>query len=129
MDGAELVAKTRRKLKLHVLRRRAHALHQPGFEFVGLAFEEELGVLDDGAVVSLRDQPLDARPSAALDVVLQAGPRVVALKVDLAAGDQEAFAHDVGKPMGEIAGKVGAKVGGAVLAQAASDEDLRMTVA
>ena len=58
-----------------------------------------------------------------MDVVLQAGARMVAREIDLAAGKQKAAMDELDNAVGEVAGKVGAVVGGAVFAQAASDED------
>ena len=76
-----------------------------------------------------RGQAFDAGAEAALDVVLQAGARVVAREVDLATGDEEAAVDEVDQAMREVAGEVGAEVGAAVLAQAAGDEDLGVAVA
>jgi len=127
-DGDELVAKTRGELELHVLRGLLHACGEAGFELAGFAFEEELHVADGLLVIFLRDQAFDAGAEAALDVVLQAGARMIAVEVDLAGRDEEAAMDDVDKAMREVAGEVWAEVGGAVFAQAAGDEDLGVTV-
>ncbi len=116
MHRAELIAKARGKLELHLLGRCSHALHQAALKFVGLAFKKELSILDRRAIVRLGDQSLDARSGAAFNVVLQAGARVIALKVDLAAGNQEALAHNIGEPMGKVAGEIRAKISGTILA-------------
>ena len=80
------------------------------FELVGFAVEEELDVADGLAVVVGGDEVFDAGAEAALDVVLQAGARVIAVEIDLAAGDEEAAVDDVDEAMREVAGKVGAEV-------------------
>ena len=128
VDRAELVTEACGELELHVFGGSSHTLHESRFEFVCLALEEELGVLDDGAVVLRRDQAFDAGTCAALDVVLQTWPRMVAFEVDFAAGYKETFADDVSQAMGEVAGEVGAEVGRAILAQTAGDEDLGMPI-
>ena len=61
-----------------------------------------------------------------MDVVLQAGLRVVARQVDLAGGHQEVAVNEVHQPVGQVAGKEGAEVGGAVLAQPPGDVDARI---
>ena len=126
--GDELVAETCGELKLHVLGGGVHAHCQALLEFVRLAVEEELHVADDLAVVVDGDEAFDTGAEAALDVVLQAGTRVVAVEVDLAAWDQEAAMDDVDEPVRQVAGKVRTEVGGAILAQAAGDEDLGVAV-
>ena len=59
-----------------------------------------------------------------MNVVLQAGARMVAREIDLATGDEKAAMDELDDAVGEVAGEVGAVVGGAVFAQAAGDEDL-----
>ena len=63
-----------------------------------------------------------------MNVVLQAGAGMVAREIDLAAGDEEAAVDELDDAVGEIAGKVGTVVGGAIFAQAARDEDLGIAV-
>ena len=63
-----------------------------------------------------------------MNVVLQAGALVVAGEIDLATGQQEAAMDQFDDTVGEVAGKVGAVVGGAVLAEAAGDEDLGIAI-
>ena len=128
VDGDDLVAEPRRQFELLVLGGGFHALRQRLLQFIGLAFEEELDVAD-GLFVGLgRGQAFDAGAQAALDVVLQAGARMVAREIDLAAWDQEAAMDQVDQPMREVAGEVWAKVGAAVLAQAPRDEDFGVAV-
>ncbi len=128
MDGDELVAEARGELELSVLCGGVHARGEAALELVGFAVEEELDVADDLAVVVGGDEAVDAGAEAALDVVLQAGARVVAVEVDLAGGDQEAAVDDVDEAVREIAGEVRAEVRRAVAAKAAGDEDLGVAV-
>ncbi len=83
----------------------------------------------DGLLVGFgRGKAFDAGAEAALDVVLQAGARMVARQIDLAAGDEEAAVDEVDQPMREVARKIRAEVGAAVFTQAAGDEDLGIAV-
>ena len=88
-----------------------------------LAFKKELRVADGLAVSFRRGESFNAWAEAAVNVVLKAGARVKAREVDLAGGQQEAAMDEFGHAVGQIAGEVRAIVGGAVLAQAAGDED------
>ncbi len=63
-----------------------------------------------------------------MDVVLQAGAGMVAREIDLATGNEEAAMDELDDAIGEIARKIGAVVGSAVLAQAAGDEDFGIAV-
>ena len=97
VHGDELVAEAGGELELHRCRRRppCASVRRAARARCWLAFEEELHVADGCAVVLRRDQAFDAGAEAALDVVLQAGARVVAVEVDLAAGDEEAAVDEV----------------------------------
>ena len=128
VHGDKLIAQPRRELKLHVLRGGLHPRGKAPLELVGLAIEKELNIADDLAVVVDGDEVFNAGAEAALDVVLQAGTRVVAVEVDLAAWDQEAAMDHVDEAVRQVARKVRAEVGRAVLAQAARDEDLGVAV-
>ena len=64
-----------------------------------------------------------------MDVVLQAGLRVVAREVDLAGGHQEVPVDEVHQAVRQVGREVGAEVGGAVLAQAPRDVDARVLLA
>ena len=100
-----------------------HAGGEGALEFGLAAFEEELRIAD-GLLVDLgRGEFFDAGAEAAMDVVLQAGARMVAREIDFATGDEKAAVDEFDDAVGEVAGKVGAVVGGAVFAQAAGDED------
>ena len=127
-QGDQLIAEAGGQLELHLFGGGGHALVQQLFQLFGAAFEEELDVADGLAVDVMGDQAFDAGAQAALDVVLQAGARVVAVEVHLARRDEEAAVDEVDQPIGQVAGKERAKIGAAVLAQAAGDEDLRMPV-
>ena len=110
VDGDDLVAQPRRQLELLGLRGSLHALRQRLLQLVRLAFEEELHVAD-GLLVGLRRcEAFDAGAEAALDVVLQAGARMIAREIDLAARNQEAAMDEVDQPMREVAGEVWAEV-------------------
>ena len=93
-------------------------------QFGVAAFEEKLRVAHCFGVDFRRGQSLDARAQAAVNVVLQAGARMVAREIDLATGQQKAAMDEFDHAIGQVAGKVRAVVGRAVLAQAARDEDL-----
>ena len=67
------------------------------------AFEKELRVAD-GLLIELRcGQFLHARAQAAMNVVLQAGARMIAGEIDLAAGQQKAAMNQFDDAVGEIA--------------------------
>ena len=53
-----------------------------------------------------------------MDVVLQAGARVVAREIDLATGNEEAAVDELDHAVGEIAGKVRAVVSASHLCEA-----------
>jgi hypothetical protein len=112
VDGDDLVAQAGGEFELLGGGGLFHAAGEGGFEFAGLAVEEELDVAD-GLFVDLGGgEALDAGAEAALDVVLQAGAGMVAREVDLAAGDEEAAVDEVDEAVGEVAGEVWAEVGG-----------------
>ena len=78
------------------------------------------------AITLVGGQPFDARAQAAVDVILQARMRVVARQIDVAGRHLEMAVNEVHQPVRQVAGKVRAEVGGAVLAQAAGDVDARI---
>ena len=106
-----------------------HALLEGFVEVGGAAFEEKLRVTDCFGVGLGGGEVFDAGAETAADVVLQAGARVVAGEVDLAAGQKKAAMDEVDDAVGEVAGEVGAVVDAAVAAEAAGDEDFRPAIA
>ena len=77
VDGDDLVAEAGGGLKLHVFCGGVHALGEELLKLCGAAFEEHLDVFDGEAVGLVGNEAVYARAEAALDVVLQAGARVV----------------------------------------------------
>ena len=123
MDGGELVAQAGGGFKLLGFGGGDHAGGERAFEFGGAALKKELRVADGVGVELGRGEALNAGAEAAVNVVLQAGARMVAREIDLATGNEKAAMDELDDAVGEVAGKVGAVVGCAVFAQAAGDED------
>ena len=86
IDGDEQVAILRGELELLGGGGLVHALLDGAAEFGLAALEKHLRVADGLAVDLGSGEAFDAGAEAALDVVLQAGARVIAREVDLAAG-------------------------------------------
>ena len=78
VDGGELVAQARGGFELLGFGGGHHARGERAFQFGLAAFEEELRVADGLPVDLGRGEALDAGAEAAMDVVLQAGARMVA---------------------------------------------------
>ena len=78
VHGRELIAQARRRLKLLGLGRGQHPRRQRPLQFRVPSLQEELCVAYRLAVCFRRGESLYARPQAAVNVVLQAGPRMVA---------------------------------------------------
>ena len=53
---------------------------------------------------------------------------MIAGEIHFAARDKETAVDEIDQPVGQVAGEVGAKVSGAVFAQAPSDENLRISI-
>ncbi len=128
VHGDEQVAIFRCKLELLGGRSCFHARFERAPQLLLAAFEEELRIAHRLAVFLRCGESFDAGAEATLDVVLQAGSRVVAGEIDLAARQQERAVQQVRDAMCQIAGEVGTVVSAAVLAQAARDEDLRIAI-
>ncbi len=97
LDRADLVAVLRRALVVLLLGGGGHLDPEGLDERLLAAFQEELDLLDIGAIVVLRDG-LDAGALAALDVVQQARPlerTLPVLDVDRAGAEREQPAHEV----------------------------------
>ena len=106
-----------------------HALVEAGKQVAVLAVEEETHVPRRLGVALVGDQPLHTGAVAALDVVLQAGPRVLAGQVHPAGGHLEAAVHKLGNAVGEAGREVRAEVERAVFLQSAGDVDARVGLA
>ena len=128
MDGGKLVAQARGGFKLLGLRGGHHARSERAFQFGVAAFKKQLRVAHCILVDLRRGESLNAGAEAAVNVVLQAGARMIAREIDLATGNEEAAMDEFDDAVGQIAGKVRAVVGSAVLAQAAGDKDFGKAV-
>ena len=105
-----------------------HALFERAAQFCLPAFQEHLCVAHCLPVVLGRGEVLDARSQAALDVVLQAGPGMVARKIDLATRQEKAAVDQVDHPVRQVAGEKGSVVCASVLAQPAGHKNLGVPV-
>ena len=124
VHGGELVAQARRGFELLGFGSGHHARGEGALQFRVAALEKELRVAD-GLLVGLgRGEAFDAGSQAAVNVVLQAGAGMVAREIDLATGQQKAAVNELDYAIGEVAGKVGAVICGAVFSETSSDEDL-----
>src|SRR6185369_13993154 len=72
-----------------------HALLQGADEIGALSFEKQLHVADRFGVDLRSCKVLDAGPEASLDVVLQAGPGMIAREIDLARRHQKVPVDEV----------------------------------
>ena len=124
----ELIAQPCGGFKLFSLGGGQHACLQRAFEVGVPSFQKQLRVADGRAIGLGRRESLHAGAQAAMNVVLQAGARMIALQIDLAAGDEKAAMDQLDDAIGEVAGKVGAVVGRSVLAQAAGHKDFGKAV-
>ena len=93
------------------------------------AFQKKLHVAYGFAVNLGRGQQLDAGAEAALDVVLQAGTRMVTRQIHFAGRNKEVAVNQIDDAIGEIGGEEGSVVGATILAQAASHVNSRKTLA
>ena len=93
------------------------------------AFQEQPHVAAPPGVGLIGGEPFDARAQAAVDVVLQAGLRVVARQIHLAGRHQKMAVDEVHQAVRQVAGEVRAEVGGAVLAQPPRHVDARILLA
>jgi hypothetical protein len=110
VDSGELIAQARGGLELLGFGGGHHARSEGALE-LGVAALEKKPRVADGLLVGLRSgQALDARAKAAMNVVLQAGARVIAREINLAAGQQEAAMNELDHAIGEVAGEVWAVV-------------------
>ena len=128
VHGGELIAQARGGFELLGFGGGHHARGERALQLGVAAFEKKLRIAD-GVFVGLGGgESLDAGAEAAVNVVLQAGAGMIAREIDLATGQQKAAMNEFDHAVGEVAGKVRAVIGRAVLAQAARDEDLGKAV-
>ena len=93
VERLHTVAQPRRLLELFRPRRRLHLRRQLLREAIVLSFKESLD-LAHGAVVALLGLQAGARRVAAVDVVLQARARLLAVDLDPAGPEREELAHE-----------------------------------
>src|SRR5215467_11281759 len=89
------------------------------------AFEQQLHIANGLLVGLRRGQALYAWPLAALDVVLEARPRMISGQVHAAGGNQKMAVNQVNDAIGQIPGKVWPVVHAAILAQPARNVNTR----
>ncbi len=123
VHGGELIAQARGGLELLSFSGSSHARGQRAFELGVTPLEEKLRIADGLLIGVGSGEALDTWSEAAMNVVLQAGARMVAREIDLATGQQKAAMNELNHAIGEVAGKVWAVICRAVLAQAPRDED------
>ena len=87
-----------------------HALFEAFDQVAALAVEKKADVADGFGVLLVGGEACDARAVAALNVVLEAGARVIAREIDVAAGDHEALVDEGEDAAREIRGKIRAEV-------------------
>ncbi len=92
-------------------------------------FQEQLHIVNRGGVGFIGGQALDARPQAAMDVVLQARMGVRSREIHFAGRNLEVAMDEVHQPMRQVAGKIWAVVSGTVLDQAARHVHARILLA
>ena len=89
VNGNDLISQPRSHLKLLCLCCRLHPLCQRLLELVRPPLQKELHVADGFAVSVRCGQALQARSQAALDVILQASPRMISRQVNLGSLESE----------------------------------------
>ena len=98
------------------------SLHHAGFEafhqVVAAALQEQFRVARRFRIFLVRGQTRNARPVAAANVILQAGPRVRARQVHRAGGNAKRFVDEVDDPVGKAVRKERPEINRAVFDQA-----------
>ena len=117
IDSGDQVAIFCSQLILFAFGRRPHALLQRARQVSASAFEEQLHVMHRFGVALGRGQPLDTWAQASPDVVLQTGPRIVAIQVQLAGRNQEMPVNQIDKSIRQAGREVRSEVERAVFAQ------------
>ncbi len=128
VDCGELITQARGGFELLSFSGGYHACGERTLQFCVLAFKEELHISNGVCVNLRRGEAFNTRAQAAVNVVLQTGTGMVAGEIDLATGNEKAAMDELDDAVGQVAGKVWAVVGCAVLAQAAGDKDLGKAV-
>ena len=125
-DGSDQVAQAGGLLEAHLERRLLHALAQFVGQIAQTAFQEQPDVANGAGVGFVRGQTLHAWTQTAVNVILQAGMRVVAVEIHFAGRHQEMAVNEVDQPVRQIAGEVRAVISGTVLAQPAGHVHARI---
>ena len=129
LDGRDEIAILGRQFVLLALGCGRHALLQRARQIGAAAFEKHPHVVNGFGVALGRGQSFHARSQAAPDVVLQARPRIVAVQVELARGNQKVPVDEIDDPIGQAGREVRPEVERAVAAQAARRIDPRIALA
>src|ERR1700731_1827565 len=98
------------------------------FELGMATVQKELRVFHRSCVSLRIDQLFYARALAAVNVVLQTGPRMIPRQIDLAAWNEKAALDHLRYAIGQLPGKVRPVVRRAVLLQAAGNKHLGIAV-
>jgi len=126
LQAADLVAQRLRLLVALVRRRLLHLRLEPRDHLVRLALEEERGIFRGAPVALGRADLGHAGRDAALDLVLQAGPRPPAVQHLAAGAHAEHLVHDRRRTPAQAGRNVRAPVGVPVVADAAHDVQPRV---
>src|SRR3990172_9472882 len=121
LEGADLVAQARRLLEALAGRRSLHRRPQAVYHFLRASLEEEPRVFAGATVPIERADLGHAGREAALDLVLQAGPRPPAVQGLLAGTDSEEIADEAGRLAPQAGGDVRPSVDVAVFGRTAHD--------
>ncbi len=103
-----------------------HAPFERFDEVAALAVEKQANVADGLGVGVVGGEAGNAWAVAALNVVLQAGARMVAREIDVAARNHEALVDEGEDAAREIRGEIGAEIGSAVFLHFAGEVDARI---
>ncbi len=123
VDGPQLVADLGSALEVQVFGGSLHLLAQAVDDRLGAPLQEAAQVVDHPTVFLLADRP-NARPCAQLDIVKQAGTRILPGDVAVASQVREDAPHHVQRLVHRPGTGEGAKVARAVLHHVASDGHL-----
>ena len=118
-QGPNLVAIAGRVFKLQQAGRLRHAAVQAAHQIAFAAFQQQPSVARGLRVSLRRGQAFHARPQAALDVKLQARPRMITRQVHVARRNEKVAVNEIHDAIGEVGGKVRAKVNRPVFLYAA----------
>src|ERR1019366_1874577 len=119
LDRRDEVAVLGRQLVLLASGGGGHALVQRASQIGAAAFQKQFHIVHRLGITIGRGESCDAGTETASDVVLQARPRMVAVQVDLARGNQEIAVNEIDDAIRQAGGEVGAEVKRTIFAQAA----------